>query len=633
MNTAADWSGTTPTDNEVGLFNNVLTAGNATALTLGGNVALSGLVFNGNLNGPVSVAAGDTLALGNAGIDMSLANQNVTFNHAIALASSQVWNVGGGRTLTMNGALTNAGYSLVKSGAGTLRLGATAHDTGANIQVNSGTVQADVSSGIKISLNGATFNVNVYDSNPIEVMSGGGTEQNVGGNRTWNGNLTGSGPLRVVASAIHTWSGNNTAYDGTITLQGSGTLRLSSLNAVGAGTAYVFNGGAMTANASGTFNLGSLSGSGTINCGSGQSFSIGARGEDTTFSGVIAGAGFIAKVGGGTFILAGANTYAGGTVINSGTLQIGANGTTGTPGIGNITNNATIVFSRSDTLSDAGFGIISGPGTLVKDGDGVLTLTNEHTYFGSTFIDAGTLALAGNGSIASSTSIHVGPDAVLDVSGRSGGGMTLGSGKALRGQGAVNGDFTIGSGARLLPGDSIGTLTFSNALVLAAGSTNVFEIMAAPLAGDQVRVLGSLTCGGTLVVTDISAGSFAPGDSLKLFDAASFRGSFQAVLLPPLSPPLAWSTNLLENSGIIAVVTLPSPSISGIQVSGVSLVLSGSGGPANGPFYVMTATNLPAAAWAPIATNQFDAGGTFSLTITNAVNPSQPQSFYRIQLP
>ncbi len=633
MNTAADWSGGTPSLAEIGLFNNVLGAGNAAALSLGDNVSVGGLTFAGNMAGPVTVGAGNTLTLGGAGVDMSLANQNVTFHPAMALASNQVWNVAGGRTLTVNGSFTGAGFTVTKSGSGTVALGSSANDAGAKIQVNSGVVQANINNGITIALNGGTFNVNVAAGNPINVMLGGGIEQNIGGNRTWSGNLMGSGPLTVVASATHTWSGNNAAYDGTITLQGGGYLRLNSTNAVSTGTAYNFNGGRMVANASGLFQLGSLSGFGAITNNAGQNFSIGARDEDTTFSGTIVGAGYIAKAGSGTMILTGTNTYTGGTIINSGTLQIGDNGTTGVPGPGNITNNATLVFNRANALNDSAFGGISGSGTVVQAGDGVLTLTNAHTYTGPTFIEAGTLALTESGAIAGSASILVAADALLDVSGRTGGGMILASGKTLRGLGAVKGDFTIGSGARLQPGDSIGTLTFSNALVLVAGSTNVFEISSDSLAGDQVRVLGNLTCGGTLIVTNIGSSTLTAGDSFELFDAASFSGTFGALVLPPLPNGLLWMTSTLATDGTLVVVSVAPPVINSAEVLGNGAFRLNFSGTTGQAYEVRATTNLlvtPITSWMLLSSGTFNGGAVVfdDLQATNS-----PQRFYRIRIP
>jgi rhamnogalacturonan endolyase len=545
MNTAADWSGVTPVIDEVGLFNNIISTANGSALVLGGDVTVGGLVFTNNLNGPVSIATGNTLALGGAGIDMSKANQNVTFNNALALAATQAWNITNSRTLTVNGAFTSASNNVIKTGSGTLALGSSVNDAGANIQVNAGTVQANASSGIQISLNGGTFNVNVADSNPVNVMSGG-TEQNVGGNRTWSGKLTGGGALTVIASSTHTWSGDNSAYTGTITLQssGGGALRLSSINAVSATTAYNFSGGIMNPNASGLFSLGSLAGSGTLNTASGQNFSIGALGTSTTFSGVIAGSGFIVKSGGGTLTLSGANTYTGGTTVSNGTLLV-AN--------------------------------TSGSGT-------------------------------GAGAV------------------------TVNSGGTLGGNGIISGAVTVNSGGTFSPGiGGVGTLTLSNSLVLAAGSTNYFEISKSPLTNDVAKILGALTSGGTLVVVNIGATALTNGDSFKLLNAASYSGGFTKIVLPALVSGLAWNTNTLNTNGTISIVALTSPTISAIQKSGSNLIISGSGGTANWPYLVLATTNL-LASWSPVATNRFDASGNFTLTLTNAISAGQGQAYYQLQL-
>jgi hypothetical protein len=73
--------------------------------------------------------------------------------------------------------------------------------------------------------------------------------------------------------------------------------------------------------------------------------------------------------------------------------------------------------------------------------------------------------------------------------------------------------------------------------------------------------------------------------------------------------------------------------ISSVFASANRLVFSGSNGPANGTYYVLTSTNLalPVAAWTPVSTNSFDASGHF--TVTNAVNPVLPQQFYRLFAP
>ena len=545
MDTAADWSGVTPSITQVGLFNNIISAANEAALTLGGDVGIGGLMFTNNMNGPVTVASGNTLTLGAAGIDMSRANQSVTFYNSVTLSAPQVWNVTNSRSLTVNGSFTSASNNVIKMGGGTLFLGSAVNDTGANIQVNSGVVQANTNSGIMISLNGGTFNINVFDGNPINVISGG-TEQNVGGNRSWTGNLTGSGPLTVIASSTHTWSGNNSAYTGTVTLQGSGALRLSATSAVSATTAYNFNGGTMTANAAGLFALGSLSGSGTISTGSGENFSFGLLGNNTTFSGNIAGAGFVVKDGAGVLTLTGANTYSGGTTISNGTLMI---------------NNT------------------SGSGT-------------------------------GSGAV------------------------TVNSGGTLAGNGIISGAVTVSSGGTLAPGNPFGTLTLSNSVALSAGSTTFVQIDHSPRTNGAIRILGNLTEGGTLIVTNAGTAALSNSDSFALFNAAAYNGGFANIILPQLPAGLGWNTNSLATSGVVSVVVTSAPFIQASLGAGANgLVFAGTGGVANANFYLLGSTDLalPVSNWTIILTNQFDSNGNFDFT--NVPDPNWPQGFYRLQLP
>ena len=66
--------------------------------------------------------------------------------------------------------------------------------------------------------------------------------------------------------------------------------------------------------------------------------------------------------------------------------------------------------------------------------------------------------------------------------------------------------------------------------------------------------------------------------------------------------------------------------------AGKDLNLAGSGGIAYWTFYVFATTNLSAGPWTPVATNQFDSSGHFTLTFTNAINLNPLQMFYRLQL-
>ena len=97
-------------------------------------------------------------------------------------------------------------------------------------------------------------------------------------------------------------------------------------------------------------------------------------------------------------ILTGANTYAGGTTIAAGTIQLGNGGATGGI-VGDVLDNGTLAFDRSDTMTFAG--VISGPGSVSQIGSGATILTGANTYTGGTTIAAGTLQLGNGGATGS----------------------------------------------------------------------------------------------------------------------------------------------------------------------------------------------------------------------------------------
>jgi outer membrane autotransporter protein len=351
--------------------------------------------------------------------------------------------------------------------------------------------------------------------------------------------LTGSGSIVKGENGTLALTGNNT-FTGGIVLA-SGTLQAGSNAALGSGPLAMSDFttfGAIADNLS-FANAVTLSGSNTIDTGT----------NTLTLSGAIAdGAapGILTKVGAGTLVLTGANTYSGGTTLSAGTLAVGdgaalgtgplamAPSTTLTPAADNLsladavtlTGRATI-DSGSNTLTVAG-PIADGTsaGGLIKTGTGTLILTGANTYSGGTTISAGTLQGAasafGTGDIADSgalvfdqpadgtyagaitgtgpvtkegagaltlngTSAYSGPTNVnagkLLVDGTlEATAVNVANGATLGGTGTIAGAVTVASGGAITPGDAPGTLTVGP-LTLNSGSVLNYALGTASTVG------------------------------------------------------------------------------------------------------------------------------------------------------
>jgi autotransporter-associated beta strand protein len=353
-------------------------------------------------------------------------------------------------------------------------------------------------------------------------------------------------------------------------------------------------------------------------------------GGSVTINGAISGAGVVLDfVGAGTLSLSGANTYSGGTVINSGGLVFsGAGQLGGGAYAGDITNFGVLTWNSSaaQVLS----GVISGTGALNQSGPGTLTLSGVDTYTGATAVNAGTLALSAAASVAGSTNIAIAAGGTFNVSVLTG--FAVGAAQTLSGAGAVSGSVAVNG--TLSPGSSgFGALTFSNALTLAAGSTNIFKISSSPLTNDAVTVLGALTNGGTLVVTNVATTALSENQSFQLFTAAGRHGFFPRVVLPPLPVGLGWNTNEINTASLLSIVVTNQPSIQPPGFSADGLVIAGGQGVANAAYYLLTSTNpaTPLTEWTPVTTNYFDAAGNFNFT--NPPDPAQPAQFFILEVP
>ena len=290
--------------------------------------------------------------------------------------------------------------------------------------------------------------------------------------------------------------------------------------------------------------------------------------------------------------------------------------------IGPVQLNGACVFWGGGTSLTLG-GVVSGTGSLNKNGSYLLVLSNANSYTGNTMVNAGTLQLTNGGSIASSPNITVASGATLNAST-----LTLASGQTLQGNGSVAGNISVNPGATIAPTGAPGTLTVTGTATL-RGTT---ALQLNKVAGaNGVLSAGSISYGGTLALTNLS-GAFAPGDSFKLFNATSYTGAFSNIV--PVIPDvnLAWNTNGL-NTGVVSVVSLPTrPPQLGINAGANGFVFSGSNGVPGWPYYLLVSTNMgsPLSNWTPLLSNWFDNNGNFIFT-NNA--GSNGQQFFILQLP
>jgi autotransporter-associated beta strand protein len=162
-----------------------------------------------------------------------------------------------------------------------------------------------------------------------------------------------------------------------------------------------------------------------------------ASGTTLTVSGNLSGAGGVSLSGAGTLVLSGVNGgYAGNTSITAGTLEIGGAGLLGSGTYsGNIAIGAGAKFkynsSADQTLQT---GVISGNGSLIKDGAGTLSLSGANNYGGGTTITTGKVIASNNTALGAAA---VANGATLQLNNTLGGDLQLSIANAITGGGTL----------------------------------------------------------------------------------------------------------------------------------------------------------------------------------------------------
>lgn len=539
------------------------------SLTVDGGRAMLANAMNA---ASVSISGSGTLQIGHGGASGSLGSDIVNngvlvFNRSDALLHNRV--------ISGSGGLTIAGGQITLSGMNSYT-GATVIDVGATLAL-SGQGRINQSSGVTVN---GTFDVTNAASAQIKDLGGSGAVilGDAGllvnnASQTFSGQITGTGGLTVMGGVL-TLTG--TADIASLGIGNGASIRIGAGGTTGSTSASVTNYGTLTFDRADDVSYagaitgpgttvktgdnrltvtGSMSGglldvqqgpalfTGTIN----SDAQIGANGTlifansgTTSNRGKLSGTGAVVKTGIGTITLsgdssafAGTSRIDGGTLLLTGklggdvvvdaggTLQVG-NGVRDGDLLADTLNDGTLIFQQNADY-DYG-GALSGNGSLVKRGGGLLLLSGDYGYTGSTVVEGGQVRLTA--ALDSGTDLVVN-DGTFDLGGRdqqvaglsgTGGTLALGTGglTVVQDENGSFGGTITGTGGFVKAGNGTLNLTggsgFTGQVDVNGGRLAVNGALPGSIAVNDGGTLGGTGTTGTIVVRH--GGTLAPGNSI-----------------------------------------------------------------------------------------------------------------------
>jgi hypothetical protein len=384
-----------------------------------------------------------------------------------------------------------------------------------------------------------------------------------------------------------------------------------------------------------------------------------------------------------------ANTFSGGTVISSGTLNMSnswtglgtgpvtlsggtletaqkSNGTgssTGLPQNLYVTASSTWQIDKTgNQCAGLGGALLGNSGTTLTISNSIVDNHPEEIRFNGAFTNNCAIATAINpsttnqqmqiGAFNSSTNVQVYNGAISGLTAAffvSGAGAvylngantytnpTFATTGFLAGNGSIAGPLNVSSNATVGGGSNggIGTFSVGMGMIMTNGSKVLIRVnKSLAQSNDLISVSGGAITNtgagaGTVTVTNIGATPLAVGDTFQIFSQPVQNSAAFTVT----GGGVTWVNSLAANGSVQValnyVVLTSRPKITSFTLQTANAVISGTNGQAGATAFLLSTTNLltPLSQWQTVGTNILG-GSTFTITATNAVTPGSPQQFF-----
>ena len=293
------------------------------------------------------------------------------------------------------------------------------------------------------------------------------------------------------------------------------------------------------------------------------------------------------------------------TFASTGITGITANQNVTFTAAGTLTTNGTqipITVASGMNLNLAGQPISTAAGTgIIKNGSGILTLSNANSYTGGFVLNSGMVAIGGVNALGNGGALTINGGTIAgtgnrDLTGKYSGGIIIG------------GDFTLGSSTS--PASSTATLIFTNNTALGSSVTRTIT-----LGGTGLITWNGIISGinSNLVINSSVAGTLSLGGANTYTGSTTISGGTLA---------LSGSGSIASSSGI-SIASGATFSVSG-TTSGTALgatqniTVSSTGSNTTSTITVASSQNLTLGSSGGLTFTAYGGGATAPLTITGA---------------